>query len=170
MTLDRRRLIAALPGLVAGLAALRAGAREEPVTLDWEDLIPEAERDDPNRIKETLGIVEHFSGDPMPQQSGAQMVRDYDGRLVRLPGFIVPLDFSGVNVTDFLLVPYVGACIHVPPPPANQIVLVQAAEPLESAGLFDAVWAEGRIGVSTIETDLAEVGYVMTEARTEPYT
>jgi len=56
-----------------------------------------------------------------------------------LLGFILPIDYSGTGVTAFILVPYVGACVHVPPPPANQLVFVTTPEPYETKGLFEAV-------------------------------
>ena len=52
------------------------------------------------------------------------VVDDLDGRYVLLPGYVVPLEFSDSRIIEFLLVPWVGACIHKPPPPANQIVHV----------------------------------------------
>jgi len=72
-----------------------------------------------------------------------------DGQLVRMPGYILPLEFSGKDVTEFLLVPYVGACIHTPPPPPNQIVHVKADKPVANVTVFSAVWVTGRlVGVS----------------------
>lgn len=68
-----------------------------------------------------------------------------DGIKVRMPGYVLPLEMDGSNVREFLLVPFVGACIHVPPPPANQMVFVQADESFASDGLYEAVWVEGVI-------------------------
>ncbi len=84
---------------------------------------------------------------------------DLDGTDITLAGYLLPLSFDGLAVTEFLLVPYVGACIHVPRPPANQIVLVNAASGVEITGLFDPVRVTGRLAVSALSTDLAEVGY-----------
>jgi hypothetical protein len=103
-------------------AAGNAGVRE----LDWEDLIPAESKNRPP------------SGTPPPMHDylgegglAAQQVMDFsvnkalDGNNVRLPGFIVPLEVSKEGkVTEFFLVPYVGACIHVPPPPPNQLIYV----------------------------------------------
>ena len=72
---------------------------------------------------------------------------EWDGKDVRIPGYLLPLEFDGTRVTEFVLVPYVGACIHTPPPPANQMILVSAPEGVESRGLFTPVWVEGRIAV-----------------------
>ena len=64
---------------------------------------------------------------------------------VRLAGYVLPLQMDGLKVTEFLLVPYVGACIHEPVPPANQIVLVKFAQGIEVDGPFTPVWAQGRM-------------------------
>jgi hypothetical protein len=56
------------------------------------------------------------------------IVEDLNGRIVRMPGYLLPLDVIGAKVTEFLLVPYIGACIHVPPPPPNQIVYVKVVK------------------------------------------
>lgn len=66
-----------------------------------------------------------------------------DGQTVRIPGYLLPLETEGVAVREFLLVPFVGACIHVPPPPANQMVYVKLDHPYENGALFEAVWVEG---------------------------
>ena len=73
------------------------------------------------------------------------LVDDLDGQEIEIAGYVLPLEFSGTAVTEFLLVPYVGACIHVPPPPTNQTVLVRTSEGFESEGLFTPVWVTGRM-------------------------
>ena len=64
---------------------------------------------------------------------------------VRLPGYVLPLEMNGLKITEFLLVPYVGACIHEPVPPANQIVLVKFAQGIEVDGRFTPVWVQGKM-------------------------
>lgn len=66
-----------------------------------------------------------------------------NGQKVRIAGYLLPLEFSEDGDTDFLLVPYVGACIHVPPPPANQIVFVRLAKKFKVKDLYTAVWVTG---------------------------
>lgn len=99
------------------------------------------------------------------------------GQEVRLAGYLLPLEFDRkMKVSEFLLVPFVGACIHVPPPPPNQVVHVRPERPVD-VSLFDAVWIEGRLTVGSItrELDLVdgsadiEVGYAMTKARVDRY-
>ena len=60
-----------------------------------------------------------------------------------------------------MLVPYVGACIHVPPPPANQLVLVTTETPYEVDGLFSAVTVTGMFGTASTSTQLADIGYAL---------
>ena len=92
-----------------------------------------------------------------------------DGRKVRLPGFVVPLDFDGTGTSEFLLVPYFGACIHVPPPPPNQIVYVttQPGYPLQD--VFDAVWVTGVISTQAHLNEVGDAGYTMQAATVEPF-
>ena len=107
------------------------------------------------------------------------MVKELDGQLVRIPGYLLPLDVSGAKVTEFLLVPYVGACIHVPPPPPNQIVYVKTAQNkgYEGQKIFDPVWVTGVIAVKSMSKDLflvdgsagINIGYSMQANKIEPY-
>ncbi|HFB2048884.1 MAG: DUF3299 domain-containing protein [Hyphomicrobiaceae bacterium] len=69
--------------------------------------------------------------------------KNLDGKEIRMPGYLLPLEFSEDGETDFLLVPYVGACIHVPPPPANQIVFVRLSSKFRVTDLYTAVWITG---------------------------
>ena len=100
-----------------------------------------------------------------------------DGKVVKLPGYVLPIEFSGKKVTEFLLVPWVGACIHTPPPPPNQIVRVKSDKPIEIEGMFDAVWVTGKMaaGVNrqsvfiTDGTTDIDVGYSMRATNIERY-
>lgn len=91
---------------------------------------------------------------------------ELDGRRVRLAGYTTPVGFAE-DETRFLLVPELGACIHVPPPPANQIVYVE-----KTAGtpeMFAAVWVTGTLRAAPVATILADVGYRLEDVTTEPY-
>ena len=100
-----------------------------------------------------------------------------NGQNVRLPGYLLPLEFSGKQVSEFLLVPWVGACIHTPPPPPNQIVHVKPAKPVEMGGMFAPVWVTGQMTTGAIKKSLSlvdgsadiEVGYSLRASRVEPY-
>ena len=88
------------------------------------------------------------------QRRGEQVNRELDGVQVRMPGYALPLEFDGRGVTEFLLVPYVGACIHVPPPPANQIVFARLQTAYEPKDLYDPVWITGRLSAQPASTEL----------------
>jgi hypothetical protein len=100
-----------------------------------------------------------------------------DGKMIRIPGYVLPLEFSGTKVTEFLLVPWVGACIHTPPPEPNQIVYVKPDKAFDIRRMFDAVWVTGRIAATgskrSVEivdgsTDI-DVGYSLRASLVEPY-
>ncbi len=100
-----------------------------------------------------------------------------DGVDIRMPGYVLPIEFDGVRTTEFLLVPFVGACIHVPPPPPNQIVHVTYRPGFENEGLYAPVVVTGRMSTrgSTVDLHLTdgrapvESGYALEAARIEPY-
>lgn len=103
------------------------------------------------------------------QPPGLSIREDLDGVNVRIAGFIAPLSFDGTRVSEFLLVPYVGACIHVPPPPSNQILDVADFQGYQPEGLLYPVWVTGRLRAVPLETDLASVGYRIEDAVVELY-
>lgn len=158
----------ALLGGLAVLPYLGTRAFAEDVTdLNWADLRPKDEIYIPDVLQ---GLIDHESAPLSSQQPPSSGVRrDWNGKIVRLPGYIVPLDYDGAGVTAFILVPYVGACVHVPPPPANQLVFVTTSEPYESAGLFEAVHVTGKFGVSALSTHLADIGYALSADHVEPF-
>ena len=102
-----------------------------------------------------------------------------DQQKIRMPGFMLPLEYSGKKVSEFLLVPWVGACIHTPPPPPNQIVHVRLAKgaEFESQGLFQAVWVTGVMTAKASKTKLSlvdgsadiDVGYSLGGTAIEDY-
>jgi hypothetical protein len=178
------------------LSAPVSAAGSEPVMdLAWAKLMPPAPPAQSMKAKSFLSGATPFPGaggsepPPPPQptpndkawmsekrlQPGTggvtPVVKELDGKRVRIGGYVVPLDFEATSVKEFLLVPYVGACIHVPPPPPNQIVYVKAAKGFEVAGTFDPVYVTGTLKVASQYTGLAETGYSidadMVEARKE---
>lgn len=92
-----------------------------------------------------------------------------DGAYVKMPGFIIPIDLGAEGVTSFVLVPYVGACIHTPPPPPNQLVFVTTETPWPSDQLWDAVWVTGRMRAQVQSTEVAETGYALSADAMEIY-
>ena len=93
-----------------------------------------------------------------------------DGRAVRIPGFIVPIEFNGEQtITEFFLVPYFGACLHMPPPPPNQIIYVKSAEGLKLEALYYPFWISGDLKASMVENDMATAAYSMEMNNYEAY-
>jgi uncharacterized protein len=163
-------LIAGVAAAAAlGLVARATIAASEPVQLQWEQLIPQdGSAGDGRGQVVPRGVVQHGELTPLPEELGG-LVHDYNGERVRLAGFVVPLDFSETRVQEFLLVPYIGACIHVPPPPPNQIVYVTSEEGVEVDGMFEPVWVTGTFNTAAISNELADIGYRIEAESVEPY-
>lgn len=95
---------------------------------------------------------------------------ELDGAMVRIPGFIVPLEFDdNQTITQFFLVPYFGACLHMPPPPPNQIILVDSSKGVQLSALYDPFWVEGQLRTTLQENDMATSAYSMKMLGFEPY-
>ena len=93
-----------------------------------------------------------------------------DGAMIGIPGFVVPLEFDEEQtISQFFLVPYFGACLHMPPPPPNQIILVNAPKGIQMSALYDPFWIEGQLSTSFQENDMATSAYAMQLQRIEPY-
>lgn len=75
----------------------------------------------------------------------SQVNPDVLGQTVRVPGYIVPLEMQGLMAVEFLLVPTAGACIHTPPPPANQLIHIRYPDGYPLRGLYDPVWVDGTL-------------------------
>ncbi|WP_434357135.1 DUF3299 domain-containing protein [Parasalinivibrio latis] len=143
---------------------------DQPLTLDWIDLVPENERNmftpggmpiQPN--------VSHNS-DMTAQQNRVGSVRgELNNSFVKIPGFVIPLEGDDKVVTEFLLVPYMGACIHVPPPPPNQIVYVKFKDGAPIQQLWDVVYVMGTLKTEQVSHELAEVGYLLEGENLMPY-
>lgn len=161
---DRRAM---LVGLAAFALTAKEVAAKEYIDLEWTDLVPEGQLAIPPFIQ---GLIQHDGPSLSSEQPASKGVRtEWNGEIVRLPGFIVPIDYSGTGVTAFILVPFVGACVHVPPPPANQLVFVTTAKPFESTGLFEPVNVIGMFGTASTSTQLADIAYALSADRIEPF-
>ena len=99
----------------------------------------------------------------------APIIEALHGQQVKIPGFVVPLEGTASVTTEFLLVPYFGACIHVPPPPSNQIVYVKFEEGVPIDNLYDAVWVSGTLSTDGWSGDIATVGYTLAGAAVTPF-
>ena len=179
-----------LLGSTAALAMLvpvsPVESTEQPLVLRWVQLIPPPDPSQPRKLRPFFpppptGPPDHpraAPGEPDGKfmslkslQPDADMppavVKELDGKRVQIGGYIVPLDFEATKIKEFLLVPFVGACIHVPPPPSNQVIHVAAERPFQIRDLFDPVWVTGRIRVVHSRTDLADAGYSIAAERVE---
>ncbi|MDA8585259.1 DUF3299 domain-containing protein [Rhodobacteraceae bacterium] len=166
MLFSRRHLI----GTAMASAALpQAAFARTPTEITWEDLIPpglpyaeiigEGEMDEANDIWR-----------PIYDANAKKLNPSLAGAFIKMPGFIIPIDLSTDGVTSFVLVPYVGACIHTPPPPPNQLVFVTTETPWPGDKLWDAVWVTGVMQHDIKSTEVAETGYALTAEDMEIYT
>lgn len=151
-------LIIVTCGLI-GLSVASASDRHDAIR--WDDLMPEGEQAPLPLFGHTGGA---FDIDTPPQSQDFRINLALSGRAVRLEGFVVPLDLVGDKVRRFLLVPYFGACIHLPPPPPNQIVDVTLSEPRRVGDGARPVTIRGTIWAQQSATALASVAYVMRDA------
>ncbi|WP_271410481.1 DUF3299 domain-containing protein [Pseudomonas sp. Q1-7] len=148
----------------------------EPRELTWSEMIPEGAPPPapPAPIHDLSQLSDALSAEAGPaatqQSPAAPVVKALDGQDVKLPGYIVPLEVTEEGrVTEFLLVPYFGACIHVPPPPSNQIVHVKSELGVLLDALYQPFWIEGPLRVQASSSELAEAGYQMDANKIYPY-
>ena len=153
----------------------------EALVITWDDLIPSdfVQPKNPFDSMSKEEIDRLMDGSP---ESAAEIdrlreaynyspvVESLDGRRVKLGAYITPLEFDGQSkLSEFLLVPYVGACMHVPPPPANQVVHANSEDPVKRRSMYEAVWAIGTLRTETVESELAESGYRLEVEEVLPY-
>lgn len=175
----RSLLVSALAAIVVSLPLTTYGSADEPRELEWDQLMPADWRPfDPytdlteeqnNQLYEGSPLEQKLVQEYIAAKSSAPVVHELDGQRVKIPGYLVPLDFSGTALSEFLLVPYFGACIHVPPPPSNQIVYVKTDDPFKPEGLFAAVWVTGTISTDAHLNEVGDAGYTITASRIERY-
>lgn len=145
--------------------------------LKWDELISPSWN--PEAIIKSMNLDMMLDGDPRANAALERLRQEWDnapgnpaldGAEVRIPGFVVPLEREGNALREFLLVPYFGACIHVPPPPANQIVHVVAAKPIPNTATMDAVWVSGKLALFPTATQMGRSSYRLQATLVEPYT
>lgn len=149
--------------------------------LDWEDLIPDdfVQPENPLSTMSQEAIDKLMDGSDESEAELAKLkeafyyapvVDELEGKRVKLPAYITPLEYnSDQMMNEFLLVPYVGACMHTPPPPANQVVHAKSKAAVEQRSMYEAVWAIGVIRVKTVQSELAESGYQLDVEEVLPY-
>jgi hypothetical protein len=122
-------------------------------------------------FEQRLIVMEHR------RRAAEEVNENIVGQTIRLPGYLLPLSMVDRKAVEFLLVPTVGACIHVPPPPANQIVFVRYEDGFEIDGLYEPVWISGEIKAQRQVTELSyvdgdadiDVGYAIDAVAVELY-
>ncbi|MDJ0919711.1 MAG: DUF3299 domain-containing protein [Henriciella sp.] len=160
-------------GAEANALAAR-GVRE----LGWEELMPEGEEERLAALYQaqmamlySSPIAEGSAADIAVQIGTFNTVPELNETKVRLPGYTVPFEFgANARITEFLLVPYYGACLHAPPPPPNQTVFIISDEPIKLQDLAQAVWIEGTLYTQTQESELADAAYTIKVDKIETYT
>ncbi len=160
--------------LIAALCFLTAQATlaEKPRMLMWDQMIPPQAKPPPPALPGSS--PDESMIDPYEQEMGwtygTQAVQALDREYVKLPGFIVPLESDeGGLLDEFLLVPYFGACMHVPPPPPNQVVYVRLDEAQEILNIWEPYWVTGTMYTKPYNGDIAQTVYQMSADELELY-
>ena len=144
--------------------------------IKWEDLVPKDW--DPLKEFKNTNLALLKDSDPRAAEllkrmretwDNAPTNNDMDGASVRLPGYVVPLEDGKSGMKEFLLVPYFGACIHTPPPPANQIIHVKTDHPPKGLRSMDTVWISGTLKTLRSDSYMGASGYRMDAVVVEPY-
>ena len=135
---------------------------KEPEVVMWDQMVP----------PEELGLMppSPYDESSEAQAFGTKAVKELDGKYVKVPGFIVPLESDeGGILSEFLLVPYFGACIHTPPPPPNQIVYIKMKKPVEIINIWDPYWIIGTMETDDYTSELADAVYQLSADKVEKY-
>ena len=168
-----RRLIQVLAGSALSSMAIPAiGSAYKEV--EWDELMPEGWRK--KVILELTRMRRYGSltdGDPRADEAYARLKKTWDaapptktyiGKPIRIAGYVVPLDAERMQSSEFLLVPYFGACVHSPPPPANQIILIKPPKGSRFRTM-DAIWVEGILTEGKTSSEVGTSTYVLTADR-----
>lgn len=139
-----------------------------PLELMWGDLIPKEQRQSINPFGQRTTVAQRAQR--AKQSLEGDFRHDLDGRNVSISGLIIPLEGDEKSMSELLLLPYHGACIHVPPPPPNQILYVKFAQPVPREPIWQAVTIKGELRVESTSTNLAEVGYLLDGHQLKDYT
>lgn len=156
-------------------ASLLPAAESWP-EIKWEALVPKGW--DPAKEFKNLDLSKLQDSDPRAIEALDRLKKEWDdapaepalnGKKMRIAGFALPLERVGDKVTEFLLVPYFGACIHTPPPPANQIIHAKSMKPLTGVKMMAPIWAYGTLFVQRGETQWGVAGYRLAVDKVAPY-
>lgn len=149
-------------------------AQVDLITLDWQTLVPKGW--DPVKRYRNLPLGQLDDSDPKVIELMRQMRETWDNApinqeldetRVRIAGYVVPLDAHKGEMHEFLLVPYFGACVHTPPPPANQIIRVTIAQPVKNLRTMDAVSVSGTLHTARSDSPMGTSAYSIVATRVE---
>ncbi len=170
MTNLRSGLARIAGAMLIGLSCMATSHAESSFReLKWDDLIPDDEKAMASAAARGDSLDDLLEQASPPLQSST-LVESLNNQAVRLPGFIVPIESDEVGLlSEFFLVPYFGACIHVPPPPPNQLVYVKLSEPFELTSLWDPFWVSGTLKTQGFESDMGQAGYTLELGAVAPY-
>ena len=166
--------------LLALMFCLGTAQAAEIRKLDWDDLIPagwvpenpfdKLSPEELNNLTDDSPEAARLMMEMQAMLASSPVVEDFTGERVKLPGFPVPLEGNPERTTELLLVPYFGACIHTPPPPANQIVYVKSSEGLTITDMWQPVWIIGKLSARQFSSALGDAGYTLEAEGMEIYT
>jgi len=155
----------------------KAGAKKITYkNVEWEDLVPKGWN--PADELKDIDFDNLIDGDPRADEAlmririlwdTAPAEPSLDGTNIKISGFAVPLEDKGDGIVEFLLVPYFGACIHTPPPPANQIIHVYATNAPDNFGIMYLYTISGSLKIDKSPTDMGFSTYVMQADSVEVY-
>ena len=134
--------------------------------IEWESLVPQDWN--PNQVFEDMSDEQYYALSDnellileqtvQAMFDAAPVVDAFEGKQVKIPGFVLPLEFSNTLLKEFLLVPYFGACTHTPPPPANQIIYGKLDTGFKLESIYLPVWITGRLNITRSQSQLNESG------------
>ena len=161
-------------------AASKENTAPEIEKITWDTLIPDG-YDASEKINELKEQLKQFRdndpeammiyGNIQAELDNAPVNTSLDGKMIKMPGFIAPLEVGTGVVSEFLLVPYYGACIHLPPPPMNQTVFIKAdkGQGIKFEDVNLPVWITGKLKAVEERTDIGAAGYRIENAKVEIY-
>ena len=180
--LTSKRSEPAIGALITDLTGLGSSSEEERAKnnknyreLDWKELAPDTDSEDKLIAKYQPLIDKIPEGGKDAKPIYDKMLAEFnalpanpklDGQKIKIPGYVTVLEQKKGLVKEFLLVPYFGACIHVPPPPLNNTLLIKLKknQRLHLDDVYSPVWVKGIIHTETSKTDLASAGYLIENA------
>ena len=154
---------------------------DEVVDIKWEELMSAADLDAilnaPPTSHAGYGWEDQLAGGTAKELAFQKALNSFDvnpdllGKRILLPGFIVPTAYNENRlVTEFFLVPFFGACIHVPPPPPNQIIYVSFEQGMNLDNLYDAYYVLGELSSQVVRNEMAESAYSLRAEAIEMFT